>query len=231
MNFNIFSPLRNLFRLLAANPAPEQSEPAPGAAPRPDAASSWRPARGAAPPHDNGHHHNGKGVELPMQPILAGLPLELQPRLIQADVGALTISVPLEKILAQLSRGAVQISFGELRQAAPDLFTPENDRDRVMVPLPLGEILARLNPALITRRRAQKQVEVPAEIASPFDQRNRAWSFQSVRPGPRASAPAPGARARLRPAPAPLAPPARGGITSAPTPTPPGGGCRPSRLP
>ena len=111
----------------------------------------------AAPARENGSHHNGRGIELPLQPILGGLPLELQPRLKQHDAGALTICIPLEKILAQLSRGAVKISFGELRQAAPDLFTPEADRDRVLVPLPLGEILARLNPALITRRRGRSK--------------------------------------------------------------------------
>ena len=112
-----------------------------------------------------------------MQPILAGLPLELQPRLKNPDAGALTVCIPLEKILAQLSRGSVKIPFGELRQAAPDLFTPEEDRDGTMVPLPLGEILARLNPALITRRRVQKKVEVPADISSPFDQRNQGLIF------------------------------------------------------
>ena len=144
----------------------------------------------AAPPPRNGAHQNGRGIELPLQPILGGLPLELQPRLKHPDAGALTISVPLERILAQLSRGAVQISFGELRQAAPDLFTPEEDRDRVLVPLPLGEVLTRLNPALITRRRVQKQVEVPADICSPFDQRSQSLIF-SIGPAKPESAPAP----------------------------------------
>ena len=178
----------------------------------------------AAPPPKSGVHQNGRGIELPLQPILSGLPLELQPRLKHADAGALTISVPLEKILAQLSRGAVQISFGELRQAAPDLFTPEEDRDRVLVPLPLGEVLTRLNPALITRRRVQKQVEVPADICSPFDQRNQGLIF-SVGPAKPESAPTPASVPPLRraaaPAPAPVAPPARSGITFAPTPPPP----------
>src|ERR1044071_10373859 len=48
------------------------------------------------------------------------------------------------------------------------MFDNLNDRDRMLVPLPLSEILARLNPALIVRRRTQRQVEVPAEIDSPF---------------------------------------------------------------
>jgi predicted regulator of Ras-like GTPase activity (Roadblock/LC7/MglB family) len=174
-------------------------------------------------PHGNGVHHNGKGVELPLQPILSGLPLELQPRLLHPDAGALTISVPLEKILAQLTRGTVQIPFGELRQAAPGLFTAEDDRDRVLVPLPLGEVLTRLNPALITRRRVQKQVEIPAEISSPFDQRNQSLIF-SVGPAKPESARAPAPvlpPRRVVPAPAPVMPPARSGLTFAPTPPPP----------
>ena len=217
MNLNIFSPLRNLFRLLAANPAPEQPEPGPAAALSARRGIVIAPRGGAAPPHNNSHHQNGKGIELPLQSILAGLPLELQPRLIQTEVGTLTISIPLEKILAQLSRGLVQISFGELRQAAPDLFTQENDRDRVMVPLPLNEVLPRLNPALITRRRVQKQVEVPAEISSPFDQRSQSLVF-SIGPTQAPSSSAPAARLPAR---TPMAPPARSSITSAPTPTPP----------
>src|SRR5712664_1031249 len=114
-------------------------------------------------------HQNGKGIELPLQAILSNLPLELQTRVKQGDVGELTIAVALEKILAQLSRGSVKISFGELRLAVPQVFTAANDRDRVLVPLPLGEIIARLNPALIARRRVQKRLEVPAEINGPFD--------------------------------------------------------------
>jgi predicted regulator of Ras-like GTPase activity (Roadblock/LC7/MglB family) len=183
-------------------------------APRPETAA---PQNYVAP-------QNGKGVELPLQPILSGLPLELQPRLLHPDAGALTISVPLEKILAQLSRGVVQIPFGELRQAAPGLFTPEDDRDRVLIPLPLGEVLTRLNPALITRRRVQKQVEIPAEICSPFDQRNQSLIF-SVGPTKPGSAPspvtAPPPRHAAPLAPAPVTPAARSGLTFAPTPPPP----------
>jgi predicted regulator of Ras-like GTPase activity (Roadblock/LC7/MglB family) len=127
--------------------------------------------------HHAGNRHNGTGVELPLQRILAGLPLELQPHVVQPEVGTLTISVPLEKVLAQLSRGSVKISFGELRHAAPEVFSEEPDRDQVMVLLPLSDILTRLNPALIQRRRAQRRVEVPAEVSSPFDRFSPALGF------------------------------------------------------
>jgi len=171
---------------------------------------------------------------LPLQSVLQILPLELQPRVLYPEVGDATISVPLEKILAQLSRGTVKISFGELRMAAPGVFSPENDRDRVLVPLPLEEILVRLNPALITRRRTQRHVEVPMDISSPFDMDGQGLAFStgpgaSSRPEPAPMA-APTARHAPPPAPRQIAPPpppqpfvpTRGAITSAPTPPPPG---------
>ena len=203
--------LQNLLRKLvdpsAATPPAPASNPAVAGA----SGSAAAQAHKVTPLHKNGGQNNGRGIELPLQPILAALPLELQPRLKHPDAGALTLCIPLEKILAQLSSGVVKISFGELRQAAPDLFTPETDRDRVLVPLPLVEILTRLNPALIIRRREQKLVEVPADIRSPFDQHGQGLVF-SVGPAQPEAAPAPLLK---------LAPPSRASISFAPTPPPP----------
>jgi predicted regulator of Ras-like GTPase activity (Roadblock/LC7/MglB family) len=123
-----------------------------------------------------------KGVEVSLQKILVGLPLELQPRVRQAEVGDLAISIPLEKVLAQLSRGAIKISFGELRRAAPGVFSEESDRDQVLVSLPLGDILTKLNPAMITRRRAQRRVDVPDSVTSPFDDNGQAFETSGAPP-------------------------------------------------
>ncbi|HOX56814.1 MAG TPA: roadblock/LC7 domain-containing protein [Candidatus Paceibacterota bacterium] len=224
MKFNIFNPFGNLLRKLVE--APEQAPPVeePPVAPAPKRSIVMAPRPEPFPSANNRHHQNGRGVELPLQPIFASLPQELQGRLVQPDAGGLTISIPLEKILAQLSRGAVHISFGEIRQAAPDFFTPENDRDRVAVLLPLGEILSRLNPALINRRRTQKQIEVPADIASPFDPGSRSLIY-SVGPSKPPSVPAPGPMPPPRqvavPAPKPAPAPARAGMTFVPPPAPP----------
>jgi len=190
--------------------------PAPVAAPR--RFTSSRPAPQSSRPAVS------KCIEIPLQNVLQILPLELQPRVLYPEVGDATISVPLEKILAQLSRGSVKISFGELRLAAPGVFSTETDRDRVLVPLPLDEVISRLNPALITRRRTQKQVEVPAEICSPFDVDGQGLIF-SVGPSKPEPAPAPAALPPGRHA-TPAVPvqnlaPARGAISSTPTPQPP----------
>ncbi len=189
---------------------PEVVAPAPAPA----------PVRNKAPAPSNGTG-NGRAVEIPLQSILSVLPLELQPRVRQTDVGDVTISVPLEKVLAQLSRGAVRISFGELRQAVPEVFTAENDRDRVLVSLPLGEILPRLNPTLITRRRMQRQVQVPAEVASPFDAQGHGLVV-SVGPGKgNSSSTATPPSRQTTATPVPVHSPARSTLTSAPTPAVP----------
>jgi predicted regulator of Ras-like GTPase activity (Roadblock/LC7/MglB family) len=218
----MFGYVKNLLRKWVEKRDDNQPPTVVSAAPAPSRRTVMAPPPEDAPAHTNDSHQNGSGIELPLQPILGGLPLELQPRLRHPDAGALTISIPLDKILTQLSRGAVKITFGELRQAAPDLFTPEDDRDRVMVSLPLGEILSRLNPTLITRRRIQKQVEVPDEICSPFDQRNQSLIF-SVGPTQPEAAPvsAPTPRQTAVSAPAPVAPPTRREITFTPSPAPP----------
>ena len=117
----------------------------PAAAPQPAPRQAQAPRASHAPA--------SRGVEVSLQSILENLPLELQPRVRQRQVADTKISVPLEKVLAQLSRGSVKISFGELRHAAPGVFSPEDDRDKIMIDLPLSEIVPRLNPALIQRRR------------------------------------------------------------------------------
>jgi len=61
-------------------------------------------------------------------------PLELQPRVRHANVAMRRFPFRSKKVLSQLSRGAVKLSFGELRQAAPGVFSSETDRDRVTDP-------------------------------------------------------------------------------------------------
>jgi predicted regulator of Ras-like GTPase activity (Roadblock/LC7/MglB family) len=180
--------------LLCKTPQPPE-DPTPVAQSTPVAAPSWPPPPSPAGldsrPRTLAQPNGGrKCIEVSLQKILAGLPLELQARVRQAEVGELAISIPLERVLAQLSRGAIKISFGDLRRAAPGVFSPDNDRDQVQVSLPLGEILGKLNPALMTRRRVQRQVEVPPEVTSPFDENGQAAESPSAPLEPEVETPA-----------------------------------------
>ena len=95
--------------------------------------------------------------------------MELRAKVMQTPPAEMVISIPLEKVLTQLARGAVKITFGELRLAAPGVFVNSGgEHDHKPVMLPLNEILTRLNPALLARRGTQKQVELADDIGSPF---------------------------------------------------------------
>ena len=174
----MFGFVKNFLARLAAALAPSQDAPAPLPILPPPSA----PDPGARPRYNgNGALGNGASIQLPLDAILNGLPLELHSRIRRDGVGGQALSIPLETILPQLARGMVRISFGALRRAVPHLFSSESDCDDVQVTLPLGEILSRLNPAFILRRRSQRHLEVPQEVTSPFDSQGRA---EASSPGP-----------------------------------------------
>ena len=117
------------------------------------------------------------GIELPLAPVVAALPIDLRAKLMATPAAGLTICLPAETVMSQLAFGAVKISFGELRQLAPGIFANSGgEYDNRPISLPLGEILARLNPALLTRRAGQK-MEVSPEISGPFDRRGQGITF------------------------------------------------------
>lgn len=108
-------------------------------------------------------------LAIPLKSILSRLPADLMQRVRQLDVGEVEVSVSMQKVLSQIGQGAVKLSFGELRRAAPPgTFTSENDLDGSLVDLPLHEVIARMNLALLPRRSVQKHVEVPPEVTGPF---------------------------------------------------------------
>ena len=173
----------------------ELPSPRPAAAPAPTAAPASatvqvvKPFRAANPDE----------VELPLAPIIAGLPIDLRAKLMVAPAAGMTICLPIEIMMSQLSFGAVKISFGELRQLAPNIFANSGgEHDNRPVSLSLNEILPRLNPALLARRPSQK-IEVAEEIAGPFGQHGGGVTFttQPLKPatppppaGPRVDRPA-----------------------------------------
>lgn len=137
-------------------------------------------------------------VELPLQTVLACLPIDLRAKVMQVPPAGATMIIAVEKVLSQLAHGSVKISFGELRLAAPTLFANSGgENDSRPVTLPLNEILARLNPALLSRHATQKKVEVADDVSGPFDGRGHGINFTitPLKPAP-APAPAPVPRTR-----------------------------------
>ena len=156
---------------------------------------------------------NPNELALPLQAILATLPMELRAKIMQTPPPSSTFVIAVEKVLAQLATGSVKITFGELRLTAPGLFVNSGGEfDSRPVTLPLNEILSRLNPAMLARRAAQKQVEVADDIAGPFDGHSREITFTTSPLKPAAPA-TPPPLSRLNqpvvstPVPPPLAPP------------------------
>jgi predicted regulator of Ras-like GTPase activity (Roadblock/LC7/MglB family) len=137
-------------------------------------------------------------LELPLQTVLAALPMDLRAKVMQVPPAGATMIIAIEKVISQLAHGSVKITFGELRLAAPSLFANSGgENDPRPVTLPLNEILARLNPALLSRHSTQKKVEVADNVTGPFDGRGQGINFTTapLKPAP-APAPAPAPRTR-----------------------------------
>ncbi len=162
---------------VAAPPAPPVVRSSPKAMPR-----------SPSPPGQPGV--NNAKLGLPLNAVLMLLSPEFQSRVNQSYAAEVDVSFPLEKVLPQLSRGSVKVSFGELRRAAPPgTFSEEEDLDQGLVELPLVEILSRLNPALLTRRPPQRKVEVPEEITGPFGPKGEGLVVAALKPKPSAQTP------------------------------------------
>jgi predicted regulator of Ras-like GTPase activity (Roadblock/LC7/MglB family) len=187
--------LRGILRRMDAPPAPVMrpvaaSAPAPRVTEPPAA-----PAPAPAPPQYFAANisPNANEIALPLAPIVASLPLDLRGKIMATPPPGLAINLPVETITTQLAFGAVKISFGELRQLAPSAFANSGgEYDGKMITLPLGEILARLNPALLARRTGPK-VEVAEDVNGPFGGRGAGLAFttQPLKAPPTAPAPIP----------------------------------------
>ena len=166
----MFSSIKKLFGARAGSAVDSSSQsrfPASASVPPPNPQRTVRldpQGRAATPPANTPN-----SLAVPLRCVLDRLPPELAMRIRQNEVGDVHISIPMPRVLSQIGSGAVKIPFAELRQSAPPgVFSAETDRDRTMVEIPLHEVLARLNPALLSRRPSQKQVNVPAEVTGPI---------------------------------------------------------------
>jgi predicted regulator of Ras-like GTPase activity (Roadblock/LC7/MglB family) len=166
--------------IAAASPMPESAKAAPMSGPPPVLMA-------ATPP-------NANEIAVPLAPVITGLPLDLRGKTMAIPPPGMTINLPVETVMAQLAFGAVKISFGELRQLAPGIFANSGgEYDAKTVSLPLGEILPRLNPALLARRTGPK-VEVAEDVNGPFDGRGNGLAFTTQplkAPTPQAPKPTP----------------------------------------
>ena len=162
---------------------------------------------------------------IPLASLISSLPVELQQRVRTEYVGQANVVLPLQRVTEQLPQGQVTVTFGEIRQSTPEAFLPSANRDDVSVVLPLGELVSRLRPAMLGRR-ANRQIQVPDEVASPFAGGGQGLSLGNrapVRPPDTSLLSRPRAAQSASPVP-PLADPrSRGNVTSVRKPSVPGG--------
>jgi predicted regulator of Ras-like GTPase activity (Roadblock/LC7/MglB family) len=145
--------------------------PASDAVPTPAASQSSPPPPVVVEPPVGA---NPDEIQLPLQPILAALPMELRAKIMVTNTAGMAICIQVEKVFSQLATGSVKISFGELRQLAPGVFANSGgEYDAKLVALPLNQVLSQISPGLLSRRPAHKQVEISDEISSPFDARGQ----------------------------------------------------------
>jgi len=212
MSNSVKSKFTGLFRGLFRRSEPEDgasgSRPVTAAAPVAPAPADYSagPDHPASPSDlPAGPTTNDDEITLPLAPVIAGLPMELRAKIMSVPPPGRTISLPIETVTAQLAFGLVKISFGELRKLAPGVFSnAAGEQDEKNVSLPLADILARMNPALLARR-ARKKVEVSEDINGPFAGRGDGVIFTAQ---PLKSAP-PAPKAAPAPAVAVTAPPSR----------------------
>ena len=119
-------------------------------------------------------------IEIPLASVVSHLPMELRAKIMSAPAASATLCLAADTIVSQLATGTVKISFGELRRLAPNLIANSGgEHDSRTVNLPLPEILAHLNPALLVRR-SGKKITVAEEITGPFAERGRGVNFTAT---------------------------------------------------
>ncbi len=120
-------------------------------------------------------------VSLPVHSVIARLPNSMA-GIVQSQ-GNGFFSLPALWVAQELPKGSVKLSFGELRQIAPLGTFFENTRhDQVLIELPLDEILTRLHPSHLARRKGQRQIMLPADIMNVFGPRGEGIMLSTAQP-------------------------------------------------
>ena len=150
----------------------KQTAPTPAATPATVPSKlAASPAAAAAPPVPSKAAAQPAGpvetTPIHLEAILAKLPPELKGVVKKSPGGKVTVPVPTQTILEQMPSGAVKVPFGSLRKAAPaGTFADDASHDETPVSIPLPEIIASINPALLKRRATQKKVDVPDDVTA-----------------------------------------------------------------
>jgi len=111
----------------------------------------------------------GDSASIPFSAILQLVPAELHGKVNALTLAGASFSIPKAKVLEQISHGAVKVSFGELRQAAPaGVFVASSTHDNKLIDLPLAEILSQFGPDAFPRNPKQKTLTAPEDIADLF---------------------------------------------------------------
>lgn len=146
-----------------ASPFSPASTPAPLAtAPEPSAAAGTATATFAPPPRSRSKTRMER-VLLPLKTITDAFPEALQPLIAEAPEPTVMIALPVDRIVAQLPKGRVEVAISQLRRVAPPtIFIAETDWDDQTVEVPLRDLLPKLDPSLL-KRRTQRRVDLTME--------------------------------------------------------------------
>jgi predicted regulator of Ras-like GTPase activity (Roadblock/LC7/MglB family) len=167
-SFHMFTFIKNLFRETPhAQPVPKSSSPTVSEAEKssPTSAPNTAPVRPPNSPQPC--------LQIPLAAIVEKLSPALASKVQRAPTRTDLAAVPLATIIEQLPMGSVRISFADLRKAAPhNLLLPGGEFDQTPEELPLAEVLSRIDPSLLARRREQKRMIVPDELSRVFVSRD-----------------------------------------------------------
>jgi predicted regulator of Ras-like GTPase activity (Roadblock/LC7/MglB family) len=140
---------------------------------------------------------------VPLAGIVKGLPDDIKTCVASIPDGSVEFKVPLQLIQEGLPKGAVKVTFAELKHGSPaGTFTGSTEHDGQWVALPLKDIFARVKPDMLKPRSEQKTIDVPDDIKPVFGQTNKPAAAAAAPAAP-VPAPSPAAAAATTPVPAP----------------------------
>ncbi|MGC8886622.1 MAG: roadblock/LC7 domain-containing protein [Verrucomicrobiia bacterium] len=107
---------------------------------------------------------------------------KLKQNLLKNPDANILVAIPKEKILPQLSTGALNITYGELRSLAPaGIFLSNPQSDSEMVTLPLKEIIPNIDVSYFALK-PLKEVLVPDDIPDVFTPKEPLKKVKAIEP-------------------------------------------------